>query len=312
MNDGPTRPAAASRTTSTTPTTSWGRNGRRKARNRNGWRSLRLSLGELGPGLVDDRGQRIDGGHQLGGRRRGRAAARPPPMPPAHPHPASPIPIPMPPAAEPGRRGRRSGAPAPSSSLAHAAAVTSSGAGRDAAISTPSPSASSPGPDSRSPVEGAAVEQLLVGARVDDPPLVEHDDAVGQAQRRAPVGDEDRRPADHQPAQGRVDLLFDPAVDRRGGVVEQQDPRVGEERPGERDPLALAAREQQAPFADDGVVAVGQLHDEPVRLGGPGRRLDLRRRSPRAARRRCWTGRCRRTGRRPRTRRRSGGAGSRR
>ena len=49
-------------------------------------------------------------------------------------------------------------------------------------------------------------------------------------------------------------------VDRRGGVVEDQDPRVGEERPGQRDALALAARQREAPLADDGVVAVGQRH----------------------------------------------------
>ena len=35
--------------------------------------------------------------------------------------------------------------------------------------------------------------------------------------------------------------------------------------PRDRHPLALAARQRQPPFADDGVVAVGQLADERVR-----------------------------------------------
>ena len=69
------------------------------------------------------------------------------------------------------------------------------------------------------------------------------------------------------PAQGGVDLLLDRGVDRRGGVVEEQDPRVGQQGPGQGDPLALAAREEQPPLADDRVVAVGQLHDEAVGLG---------------------------------------------
>ena len=45
-------------------------------------------------------------------------------------------------------------------------------------------------------------------------------------------------------------------VDRRRRVVEQQDLRVGEQRAGERDALALAARQREALLADDRVVAV--------------------------------------------------------
>ena len=68
-----------------------------------------------------------------------------------------------------------------------------------------------------------------------DPAVVDHDDAVGEPQRRTPVGDEDRRAARHQLAQRRVDLLLDAGVDRRRGVVEDQDARVGEQGAGERD-----------------------------------------------------------------------------
>ena len=64
-------------------------------------------------------------------------------------------------------------------------------------------------------------------------------------------------------------------VDRRGRVVEDQDPRVGEERAGDRDPLALAARERQAALADQRLVAVGEALDEAVRLRAARRGLDL-------------------------------------
>ncbi len=41
--------------------------------------------------------------------------------------------------------------------------------------------------------------------------------------------------------------------------------RIGEHGAGDRDALALAARQREAPFADDGVVAERELFDEPVR-----------------------------------------------
>ena len=58
-----------------------------------------------------------------------------------------------------------------------------------------------------------------MGPRVDDLALVENDNAVGQVQCGTAMGDEDRGASDHEAAQGRVDLPFDPAVDRRCGVV---------------------------------------------------------------------------------------------
>ena len=85
-------------------------------------------------------------------------------------------------------------------------------------------------------------------------------------------------------------------------------PRVGEQRPGQGDALALAAREREAALADHRVVAVGQLEDEVVGLGRPGRGARPRRRWRRDGRRRCWRGPCRRTGSSPRTRRRPTGA----
>lgn len=72
-----------------------------------------------------------------------------------------------------------------------------------------------------------------------------------------------------------MDLVLDAGVHGGGGVVEEEQPGVGEDRAGERDALALAAGEGQPVFADLGGVPVGQLGDEPVGLGGAGGRLDL-------------------------------------
>ena len=56
--------------------------------------------------------------------------------------------------------------------------------------------------------------------------------------------------------------------------------RVDQQRPGDRDPLPLAAGERLAALADQRVVAVGQAQDELVRARGPGRGDDLLAASP--------------------------------
>ena len=104
---------------------------------------------------------------------------------------------------------------------------------------------------------------------------LEHDDLVGQRDRREAVGDHERRAALHHLAQRRLISCSVEASTERGGVVEDQDARVGEQRARDRDPLALAAGERQAALADERVVAVGQLVDEAVGLRAPRRLLDL-------------------------------------
>ena len=107
-------------------------------------------------------------------------------------------------------------------------------------------------------VQRRALEQLVVGAARGDRAVLEHDDLVGERDRREAVGDHERRAARHHLAQRELDLLLGRGVDRRGGVVEDQDPRVGEDRARDRDPLALAAGERQPALADTRVVALGQ------------------------------------------------------
>ena len=99
---------------------------------------------------------------------------------------------------------------------------------------------------------------VVVGALGDDPAAVEQHHAVGQRDRGRPVGDDDRRAVAHDLGEGVADLVLLGRVDRRGGVVEDQHPGVGEDRPGDGDALALAARQREAPLADLGGVAVGQ------------------------------------------------------
>ena len=136
-------------------------------------------------------------------------------------------------------------------------------------------------------------------ADLGDPAPFQHDEPVGPAERAQAVGDGDRRPALDQVVERLLDLALGLGVDRRGRLVEDQDPRVDQQGPGDRDPLPLAAGERLAALADERVVAVGQPEDELVGPGGAGRGDDLVAAWRRAGRRRCSRRSCRRTGTAP-------------
>ena len=102
--------------------------------------------------------------------------------------------------------------------------------------------------------------------------------------------------------QGGEALLDQPlalGVEVAGGLVEDEDPRVGQHGAGDGQPLALAAAQAHAALADQGVVAVGQPVDELGGVGGLGGVCDPGRGSPSGRRRRCSRRSCRRRGRRP-------------
>ena len=121
----------------------------------------------------------------------------------------------------------------------------------------------------------AANPQLVVRSRVEHAAVVDHHDPIGERERGSAVCDEQCGAAGEQPAQRVVDVLLDRGVDRRGRVVEHEHLRIADERPCERNALALAARQGEAVLADDGAVTLGQVFDELVRLGRASGGLDL-------------------------------------
>ena len=155
------------------------------------------------------------------------------------------------------------------------------------------------GPGEQQPVQRAAGHQLLVAALVDQAPLVQHRDPLRELQGRAPVGDEQRGAAVHDPPERLVDLGLHLRVDRGRGVVEHQDRGVGEQRAGQGHPLALPAGQGEPLLADHRVVAVRQGGDEAVGLGRPCRRHDLLPGGVRPAERDVGPRPCRRTGSSP-------------
>ena len=89
------------------------------------------------------------------------------------------------------------------------------------------------------------------------------------------MGDDDRRPAFEQPVERLLDQHLGRAVDVRGRLVEDEDPRVGEQRPRDRDQLALAGRQARAALAHRVVEAARQPRGHAVDADCRGGGLDL-------------------------------------
>src|SRR5260370_42330492 len=75
----------------------------------------------------------------------------------------------------------------------------------------------------REPQQGGMVAVL------DDASVVEDQNAVELAHRRQTVGDDERRAAPHQRVHGVLDQGLRLAVETRGGFIQDQDRRIGQE-----------------------------------------------------------------------------------
>ena len=91
----------------------------------------------------------------------------------------------------------------------------------------------------------------------DDPAAVHHHDAIGGAYRRQPVSDHQRGAALHQPFERLLDQPLAFRVERAGRFVEQQDRRIAQQGPRNRQALALPAREPRPALSQKGVEPVG-------------------------------------------------------
>src|SRR3989449_7459214 len=118
-------------------------------------------------------------------------------------------------------------------------------------------------------------EQLGVSAALHNLTPLHHKDLVGAANGRKAMGDDERGPAAPQRAQPVLDGGLALRVEAGRGLVEDQDARIGEDRPRNRDPLALAAGELHAPFTHDGVVTLLEATHELVAVGDPRRLFDV-------------------------------------
>ena len=118
------------------------------------------------------------------------------------------------------------------------------------------------------PAIGAvAADQLGMAAGLDDPAVIDDEDAVGADHAREAMRQDQGRAALRQPVEPALDDRLVLGIDRGQGLVEDQDRRIAQQRPGDRQALALAARQIDAALADQRLVAVRQLQDEVMRVG---------------------------------------------
>src|SRR3954453_1706656 len=78
-------------------------------------------------------------------------------------------------------------------------------------------------------VAAAQREQLAVGAALDDLAVLEHENLVRAANRGETMGDYERGAPFSQRAQAVLDERFALAVETGGGLVENEDARIGED-----------------------------------------------------------------------------------
>src|SRR5690606_22515393 len=122
-------------------------------------------------------------------------------------------------------------------------------------------------------VRAVDVFHLVVGAALDDLAALQDDDLVAVADRRQPVGDDDAGAA--AAAEAVVDDCLGGWVERRSGLVENQNRRIADHRSGDLEPLPLASREVAAALVDHCAVATVARFDHlgdggiPTRLGDP-------------------------------------------
>src|SRR6202030_1680526 len=105
-------------------------------------------------------------------------------------------------------------------------------------------------------VEVAALQQDLVRRDVDQLALLQNEDLVAFGQRRQAVRDDDHRPPLGDAQQVGADHRLALRVEGARRLVEDQDPRVVDQGPGDRDPLLLPARQIRRALLDIGLVAV--------------------------------------------------------
>src|SRR2546425_109797 len=120
-------------------------------------------------------------------------------------------------------------------------------------------------------VDAIPGEELRVTAELRHAAALENRDAIGALDGGKAVGDDNGGAAAHQGIERRLPLALRLRIERGGGLVQDQHRCILEQRPGDRESLALAARKPQAVLADQRLQAVGRLANEPHgvrRLGG--------------------------------------------
>lgn len=96
-----------------------------------------------------------------------------------------------------------------------------------------------------------------MGARLDEPPLPEDEDAVGISEGGKTVGDRDGGAPRRESVQRLLDIFLGFGVERGGGLIKDQDLGVVDQGSCNGDALSFPARKVVAVLPDRGIVALG-------------------------------------------------------
>ena len=89
-------------------------------------------------------------------------------------------------------------------------------------------------------VQGVRGDEIGVGAACDDTALIHDDDTVGFEHGGEPMRDDDRGAGAHQLFERFLHHALALGIECRGGLIEQQQRRVAQDRAGDGDALSLA------------------------------------------------------------------------
>ena len=117
-------------------------------------------------------------------------------------------------------------------------------------------------------VQSVFGQQLCMRALGDDAALVHHHDAVGLEHGGQAVGDDQRGATRHQPFQCLLHAVFALCIQRAGGLIQQQDRRILQQRAGNRHTLLLATGKTGTALTQLAVIALRQRAQESIGLGG--------------------------------------------
>src|SRR5205809_7931636 len=105
-------------------------------------------------------------------------------------------------------------------------------------------------------VQRTSAHEFRVRSGLLYPALSNYEDPMGSLDQVRVVSDDGRGSPLHQLVQAGEDLVGGFRVETRGRLVQDQDRCAADERAGDREPLALAARQVRGAFAELGVVSV--------------------------------------------------------
>ena len=120
------------------------------------------------------------------------------------------------------------------------------------------------------PVGGVALVQLLMGAEAGHPALVDEQHPVHLLDGGNPVGNEDGGLPLAGGAEIAQDVPLGLGVHGGDGVVQNQDGGILHQRPGNGNPLLLAAGDGDAPLSQHGIISLLEFGDVLVHVRQPG------------------------------------------